>query len=176
MSFWNQIFWLIEDLKRGDKITPEQIKIDDQYLSKPIALKRAFLETYGVIELMSQRNMLTPEFLADVNWLRDRINEIFLKMLNYTTFTNDGKDYKVSLEFSYKPVSATIERMERVLTEMFNSWLGVRKHERAAALWNGCLLMGLYLEKESRALSRLIDYQGFKAELERVFVSQRYLE
>lgn len=176
MRFYNQAFWLMNQLKNGVSINHKPIVIGQEQFSHTIALQRTFLETWSVIESLSQRGILKPEMVADINWLREKINDIFIKMLEFVKFEDDGVEYSVHTDFAYKPTSVTIERMDLIINNMFNSWAGVKNHERAAAMWHGCLFMGLYLEKENKALHKLLKFETFKRDLESIFVKQGYLE
>jgi len=177
MPFYNQIFWTMSELKLGKSISPVPVKIGDEDFCHLIALKRVFLESYAVVELLRERNILNPSLVENINWMRDRINDIFAKVLEFVKFDDDGIEYWIHTDFSYKPKPATIERMSAIVSLMYVFWLdNVRNHERAAAMWNGCLYMGVYLENENKSLHKLLKFDGFKKELERIFISQRYLE
>lgn len=176
MSFYNQIFWMLDQLKNGKSICHKITIVKDEQFSHVIALKRMFLETWSVIESLRERGIINPELVIEINWLREKINDIFIKMLGFVKFEDDQIEYSIHSDFSYKPAIATIWRMDSILNLMFNSWIGIKKHERAAARWNGCLFMGLYLEKENKALHKLLKFEKFKQELEDIFVKQRYLE
>lgn len=177
MPHYNQMFWMVGELRDGKSITALTTKIGDEEFLHQVALKRIFLETYAIVELLRERGILTSHLIENINWLRDRINSIFTKMLEYVKFDDVGVEYWIHTDFSYLPKKETCDKMYVIVNLMYAFWLdNVRNHERAAAMWNGCNYMGIYLENENRALNKLLKFNHFKQELERIFVSQNYLE